>query len=207
MSKSLCCLAFDTLYSKLLPDAPSHTLAAYNKLTNNTYNYPQEAPLFITWDKDEQLRGCIGTFSGLPIESGVKKFALTAAFDDHRFPQISSSELPRLDVSVTLLDNFEEISSYEDWTVGEHGLKVYIKLGGQHFSGTFLPSVAEEQGWDKKTTLWYLLKKADYDAVSKSQTTAFYEKGLKEGWLELVRYSGKKDSMGYNEYEEIRKLI
>lgn len=205
MSKSLCCLAFDTLYSKLLPDATSHPLSEYNQLTKNTYNYPQKAPLFVTWDKNGQLRGCIGTFLDLPIETGVKKFALTAALDDPRFPQISKDELPLLDVSVTLLDNFEEIGSADDWIVGEHGLKVNIRLGHQHFSGTFLPSVAEEQGWDKKTTLWYLLRKADYDSVLKLQTLAFYEKGIKEGWLELVRYSGKKDSMGYTEYEEIRK--
>ena len=38
-----------------------------------------------------------------------------------------------------------------------------------------LPSVAEEENWDKLTTLHYLLKKADYP-VSQKNVSQFYEK-------------------------------
>lgn len=203
MSKSLCCLAFDSINTRLHPNLKPHSLSLFDDLVKNTYRYPPQAPLFITWDKNGQLRGCIGTFQELPVESGVSKFAINAAFGDLRFPKVSANELPSLEVSVTLLDNFERITSSKLWVVGKHGLKVYFDLDGDQFSGTFLPSVAEEQGWDQTTTLWYLLRKAGHDGVSKSQTVAFYDKGIREGWLELTRYEGKKDSLTYAEYERI----
>lgn len=40
-------------------------------------------PIFVTWKKKDgkeyDLRGCIGTFSGLPLHDGLQKYALIAA--------------------------------------------------------------------------------------------------------------------------------
>lgn len=63
------------------------------------------SPLFVTWKigRDQRLRGCIGTFSELNLHSGLKEYALTSALKDSRFDPISRDELPRLTVSVSIL--------------------------------------------------------------------------------------------------------
>lgn len=206
--KSLCCVAFDTLCNKLKPDFPPVSVAQFAKeLHEDLSLVPQHAPLFVTWDKNGHLRGCIGTFQPQETAKGVQKFALTAALHDTRFPPIKLSELTSLDVSVTLLANFTPIAKWDDWDVGAHGLKLNFTLDGGYYSGTFLPSVAPEQGWDKLTTVWYLLRKADYGHISKSSTADFYQEGLREGWLQLERYDGLKHDMSYDEYESVRQRI
>jgi AMME syndrome candidate gene 1 protein len=59
----------------------------------------------VTWKttRDQRLRGCIGTFSDLNLHSGLKEYALTSALKDSRFDPISRDELPRLTVSVNIL--------------------------------------------------------------------------------------------------------
>ncbi|CUM48051.1 uncharacterized protein AC631_05831 [Debaryomyces fabryi] len=207
MSKSLCCLAFETLHSKLFTDSVSISYDKFKSVVPSAVELPLKAPLFITWNKNEQLRGCIGTFQPLKVESGTKRFSLTSSLQDPRFPPIGKLEFHLLSVSVTLLDNFEPIKDWDDWTVGDHGLKVNFHKNGEIYLGTFLPSVAVEQEWDKITTLTYLLKKADYTGVSKSKTAEFYQTGIEEGWLELVRYEGLKECLGYNEFMELRNSI
>lgn len=206
MAKSLSLLAFEALYTKLNPGTSPVSLTAYNTHTKTSpSDYPLSAPLFITWNKHDQLRGCIGTFQLLKVETGVQRYALTAALDDTRFAPINKNELnSSLSVSVTLLDNFTPIKTPLEWQVGVHGLKLQFEYDSHFYSGTFLPSVAEEQEWDQVTTLWHLLRKADLDLVLKSKTIAFYEKGLREGWLELTRYDGLKDGLNYDEFLEAR---
>lgn len=210
MTESLCCLAFDALYLKLVGDqADSEILLSYfDHWLGIKEKLPKLAPLFVTYNINDQLRGCIGTFLPLEIESGVKEFSLNAALNDPRFPPIGHADLnEKLDVHVTLLDEFEHIRQWDNWTVGEHGLKVSMTVPSRRhrLSGTFLPSVAEEQEWDKVTTLWYLLKKAGYETVLKQQTVDFYTRGIGEGWLQLVRYRGKKASYNFEPYMEFRE--
>lgn len=207
MSKALCCYAFETLVNKLKIDTNKVLLTAYfDDLKQDPSTLPSSAPLFITWNKHSSLRGCIGTFQSLPIESGVSKFSLSAALQDPRFPPITLKEVKDLEVSVTLLDKFVSIDNAEDWTIGLNGLKISLDIEHQHFLGTFLPSVAEDEEWDKLTTLYYLLKKADYP-VAKNKVTDFYSKGLKEGWLKLTRYDGLKAHLDYDEFVQIRNEI
>ncbi|EER34281.1 conserved hypothetical protein [Candida tropicalis MYA-3404] len=209
MSKALCCYAFETLCNKLNVDPSQKKIPLskfYQILKENPSNFPTSAPLFITWNKNHNLRGCIGTFSKLSIDSGVSRFSLTSALQDPRFPPISVNEIEDLEVSVTLLDNFIPINNPTEWEIGLNGLKVSFDIDGGHYSGTFLPSVAEEEEWDKLTTLYYLLKKADYP-VSKANTLKFYEKGLNEGWLKLTKYDGLKSKLEYDEYINIRNQI
>jgi len=225
MSKSLCCFAFETLQQKVSKSKrklPSHhQLSTDSSLSDSIplskylhhfhesiTSFPSSAPLFITWNQNGQLRGCIGTFQSLPLESGVKKFSISAGFQDPRFHPIQSHEVSlSLSVAVTLLDNFTPIHSPQDWEIGLNGLKLSFVNDDQHYLGTFLPSVAEEEEWDKLTTLYYLLKKADYNYIKKDEVLLFYTKGLKEGWLSLTRYDGLKSSLDYNEYVTIRSEI
>lgn len=164
-----------------------------NKLNKNVklLNFPQEfkemkCPLFVTWKIEDELRGCIGTFSEDFLIKILPQYALISALEDTRFDPISVKELPLLNVSVSLLTDFEEAKDCYDWEVGIHGIKLFYK----NYSSTFLPEVASEQGWDKKTTLQYLLKKsgskANFDNVYKD--------------IKIVRYQSQKDTTTYKEY-------
>ncbi|KAK6197052.1 AMMECR1 domain-containing protein [Scheffersomyces amazonensis] len=211
MSKALCCYAFETLSNKLFMTPPSAkvSLSKYFQILNESASsLPTSAALFITWNQFGNLRGCIGTFHSQPIESGVKSYSVIAALQDHRFPPIEAREINEtMSVSVTLLDNFVPIDSAEGWEIGLHGLKVSFEYEGLHYSGTFLPSVAEEEKWDKVTTLYYLLKKSDYGNVKMDNVLSFYRRGIKQGWLQLTRYDGLKSSLDYDEYAAIRRSI
>ena len=84
---------------------------------------------------------------------------------DSRFPPISLAEFPKLRVEISLLSDFEPIANPEDWIVGTHGIEIEFEDGktNETYSGTFLPDVAPEQGWDVKATLEALVQKAGYN--------------------------------------------
>ena len=85
-------------------------------------------PLFVTWLKNGNLRGCIGTFSDdLLLGETLQKYSLIAAVQDSRFPPISQSELAELRVEISLLNSFEEIKDALDWQVGTHGVEIEFK--------------------------------------------------------------------------------
>ncbi|ODV92901.1 hypothetical protein CANCADRAFT_12727, partial [Tortispora caseinolytica NRRL Y-17796] len=155
-----------------------------------------ESPLFVTYDTmpGDDLRGCIGTFSELPIEQGLREYALIAALRDHRFSPIAESELPSLKVSVTLLTDFEDANDPLDWIVGENGIQIYFNYNGRRLSATFLPDVASTYNWTKDETLQHLVRKAGFGGNPKQWPTL----GIK-----LVRYKGAKASLLYSEYEKI----
>ena len=82
--------------------------------TKEFKSYPEEfdtvdCPLFVTWNKNGDLRGCIGTFASDPLGKTVQRFSLVSALQDSRFPPVSAAEVSSLDVHVSLLNNFEEI--------------------------------------------------------------------------------------------------
>ncbi|THH06799.1 hypothetical protein EW145_g3834 [Phellinidium pouzarii] len=118
--------------------------AIYCALTTCTPVLPEFAdekyPLFVTWNTrstrlggSPRLRGCIGTFEAQPIREGLAEYALISAFKDSRFPAIQERELPNLECMISLLTNFEDASSYLDWTVGVHG--IYISFAHPLLSG------------------------------------------------------------------------
>jgi uncharacterized protein (TIGR00296 family) len=61
-----------------------------------------------------------------------------------------------LKVEISVLSPPEEIPSYKDFKVGEHG--VILRKGAR--GAVFLPQVPVEQGWDAETTLTNLSLKA-----------------------------------------------
>ena len=122
-------------------------------------------PLFVTWTtgKEKDLRGCIGTFASEKLEINVQRYALISALKDDRFPPINIKEIPNLNCEISLLVNFEKVENPLDWEVGKHGIDItFTDKSKYEYSATFLPEVAEDQGWDQKTTLKYLVKKAGY---------------------------------------------
>ncbi|CAI4214663.1 unnamed protein product [Parascedosporium putredinis] len=123
---------------------------------------------------------------------------LTSALHDTRFNPIRASELPTLEVAVTLLTDFEDAADTMDWSLGVHGIRISFVYHGRRYGATYLPDVAVEQGWTKEETIVSLMRKAGWV-------------GRKDRWrdveVDTVRYQGKKESLAYPEYRNWRDWI
>ncbi|KAH3667836.1 hypothetical protein WICMUC_005236 [Wickerhamomyces mucosus] len=203
MSKAYPVYAFHILESHLsnlkpfvsLNDIKAHLTKPPYSINSDDIQLNNSYPLFVTWTTglEKDLRGCIGTFSPLPLEKGIREYSLIAALQDNRFSPISSDELKTLSAEITILSNFEKVDAF-DWVIGKHGIKISFDFNGKHYSSTFLPSVAEEQGWDQAETFKYLIRKSGYSGD--------YRDVLKR--INVTRYQGNKVGVTYNEY---RKFI
>lgn len=108
-------------------------------------------------DKNNCLRGCIGMFmADKPIYKTVREMAVQAAFRDPRFAPLEENELKNIHIEISVLSPLKEIRDMEEIEVGKHG--IYI-IKGIH-SGTLLPQVAVEYGWDRETFLEHTYMKA-----------------------------------------------
>jgi len=127
----------------------------------------EKAGVFVTLNKivdnHEELRGCIGYILPIkPLAEATIDVAISAATNDPRFPPVRADELDKIIVEVTVLTPPEEIkvSSPEEYpkkiVIGRDGL--IIEYGP--FSGTLLPQVPVEYGWDAKEFLDNLCLKA-----------------------------------------------
>ncbi len=118
---------------------------------------------FVTLNKNDSLRGCIGLIAGRqPLIDTIHEMALAAAFDDPRFPAVRAEELPSIIIEITILTPLKKLPSTDDIVIGRHGL--YLVKGG--YSGIFLPQVPVEWGWDRQTYLNELCHKAGLPAGS-----------------------------------------
>lgn len=159
------------------------------KFANNPY------PLFITWRKGEQrrLRGCIGTFTAIPLHTGLRDYALSSALRDSRFEPITRDEFPQLHVCVSLLLGFEPGDHYQDWVIGQHGIRIEFRTeSGSKRTATYLPEVAAEESWTHRETIDSLLRKGGY----RGKITEEVRRDLK-----LTRYRSEKISVSYQEYQ------
>lgn len=184
VTPEMCCYCFDVLYCHLrgFPRPPRPGF------TNDPF------PLFVTWTagQDQQLRGCMGTFSALNLHSGLRGYALISALRDSRFPPLTPQELPTLSCSVSLLTDFEEARDCLDWEVGVHGILIeFVDEKGVPGTATYLPEVAEGQGWDHIQTIDSLLRKGGFEGPI---TSEFRET------LRLTRYRSEKVAVRYAEY-------
>lgn len=106
--------------------------------------------VFVTLRKKGQLRGCIGRFDPTkPLYRMVVDMSIASATQDIRFPQVTEDELEDIDIEISVLSPLKRVRSVEGIEMGKHG--VYIKRGIK--TGCYLPQVATETGWDKKTFL------------------------------------------------------
>jgi len=112
---------------------------------------------FVTLKKKGELRGCIGSMSEtLPLYSVVGRMALAAAFNDTRFQPLELSELPDVEIEISVLTPFVKVKSAEDIVLGRDG--VIVKKNGKQ--AVYLPQVATETGWNKEEFLSQLCLKA-----------------------------------------------
>ena len=154
------------------------------------------SPLFVTWKKQTEeglsLRGCMGTFSSMPLEEGLKKYARLSAFEDTRFDPVEQEELETLVCSVSLLGDFEPCADNFDWIIGTHGIKIAFSYNRVLYSATYLPEVAKEQNWTQLKTLEHLVRKTGFRG---SIDTAMSS-------LALERYTSSIASATYLEYKQ-----
>lgn len=112
---------------------------------------------FVTLHKRGDLRGCIGEIvPRREIWKVIREQALNAAFHDPRFPPVSETELPNIDLEISILTPPKPVGSWKEIIIGKHGM--VLTKGGR--SAVFLPQVAPEQGWDIEETLTHLSMKA-----------------------------------------------
>ena len=106
--------------------------------------------VFVTLHLNGRLRGCIGRFtSSDSLHETIQDMARSAAFSDPRFPSLTRSEAPRIDIEVSVLSPLKRISSVDEFKLGRDG--IYMIKGSRH--GTFLPQVATETGWSTEEFL------------------------------------------------------
>lgn len=111
---------------------------------------------------DGQLRGCMGkiTSPNSLIET-VINMSKASAFEDSRFLSVRLNEVQKLTYEISILSKPKDIKSYKDIILGKHGIILTKDDGfGFTYSAVFLPQVPIEFGWDIKTTLSQLSKKA-----------------------------------------------
>lgn len=118
--------------------------------------FEDTAGVFVTLKKAGNLRGCIGHFTGTgSLGRTIIDMAASAALSDPRFSPVSPEELDQIEISISLLSPMIP-SRPEDVVPGTHG--IYIRSG--YSSGTLLPQVALEEGWDRETFLRHTCLKA-----------------------------------------------
>ncbi len=119
--------------------------------------FKQKRGLFVTLHLDGHLRGCIGYIRGYKsIAESIIEMAKAAAFRDPRFPKVSSQELDKIVIEISLLSELIPVEDLTKIEVGRDGLYLEHPQG----SGLLLPQVAVEWGWDVDTFLQQICRKA-----------------------------------------------
>lgn len=109
-----------------------------------TENLKQGSGAFVSVYVNEELRGCIGTFSEeFPLYKNVENMAVSAATADSRFPSIRVEEYSGLELEISVLTPRKRIYDPSEIELGRHG--IYLKLDSNR--GTLLPQVAISQQW------------------------------------------------------------
>lgn len=121
---------------------------------------------FVTLEVHHQLRGCIGTLEARrPLIEDVVANAQAAAFEDPRFPPVTSAEVGVLDIHISILSPMEMMTFVDEADLlrqvrpGVDGLV----LEDRGRRGTFLPAVWEKVP-DPRRFLAHLKMKAGLSA-------------------------------------------
>jgi AmmeMemoRadiSam system protein A len=90
------------------------------------------------------------------IWKAVREQALNAAFHDTRFEPLTTNELARVKIEISILTPLRPVASWKEIEIGKHGMLLTVS----NRSAVFLPQVAPEQGWGLEETLSHLALKA-----------------------------------------------
>lgn len=113
---------------------------------------------FVTLEKANELRGCIGHVSAdTALHQVVQELAVSAATSDPRFPPLTAEELDEVNVEISVLSPMRRLTDTQQIEIGTHGL-VILQNGRQ---GVLLPQVPVDEGWDREEFLEHLCIKAN----------------------------------------------
>ncbi len=142
--KALLLLARSTISEKFNLKIPSEQLCSLEEAISSSTELKVKSGTFVTLTINKQLRGCIGSLSAVDsVVDGIKRNALNAAFNDHRFAQLSEDELDKISIEISVLTeprslNYSDARDLKDkLRPGVDG--VILKKGSA--SSTFLPQV------------------------------------------------------------------
>ena len=115
---------------------------------------------FVSLHRGGELRGCIGNLAfDRPLEEVVRDVAVAAAFEDPRFPPVAVDEYPTVEVQLSVLTRPRRMPP-ELIVAGLHGVCLTVR----GHKAVFLPQVAREEGWCRRTLLEQLSLKAGLEA-------------------------------------------
>jgi AmmeMemoRadiSam system protein A len=105
---------------------------------------------FVSIHRDGDLRGCLGRLRvDRPLGETVADLAGSVADSDPRFSPLLPSELPFVQIEISVLTPPHPIGSIAEIEVGRHGL--IVERGSSR--GLLLPQVATERSWTRETFL------------------------------------------------------
>ncbi|MDH5658184.1 MAG: TIGR00296 family protein [Nitrosopumilus sp.] len=150
---------------KMARKAVTEFLENNSKINEDRFNskFDSTSGVFVTLNKHDSLRGCIGY--PLPVKKlseGLVDAAISAAIHDTRFVPVTADELDKIIFEVTVLTppveiKVEQPSEYlKEIKVGRDGL--IIENG--YTSGLLLPQVPMEYSWSTKEFLEHACQKA-----------------------------------------------
>jgi AmmeMemoRadiSam system radical SAM enzyme/AmmeMemoRadiSam system protein B/AmmeMemoRadiSam system protein A len=117
---------------------------------------------FVTLKRRGRLRGCCGVLGrSMPLKQALQQSANRTAREDVRMPPVSATELPFLDLDVSLLYGFCQLAARgtarkANVEIGRHGLQ--IRRGDA--AGLLLPNVATEHRLSSEQFLEQVCRKA-----------------------------------------------
>jgi AmmeMemoRadiSam system protein A len=124
-----------------LHEVPHQTLAPILK---------EPAGVFVKLYMGGRPRGGMGDFSPTnPLYLVVQELVLASATHDERFAPVEKSDLEYIDLEISVLTPLQKITSVDEFQLGKHG--IYMTRDGK--SGTYLPQVAKESGWNTEEFL------------------------------------------------------
>ena len=122
--------------------------------------------VFVTLNKKNSLRGCIGYPTPIKkLSNGLIDAAIAAAIEDPRFPPVNPNELDDVTFEVTVLTPPIEIkvNNPQEYLsiikIGRDG----IIVENSFTSGLLLPQVAKEYDWNVEEFLCHTCEKAGLD--------------------------------------------
>lgn len=107
----MCAHCFDVIVAKLNRHPTIPKMSTLDEV---------RCPLFVTLHivngRNKELRGCIGTLSpGTALSSALQSYAISSAFKDNRFLPLEIAELDQIELSVSLLVQYEDGTDCLDW--------------------------------------------------------------------------------------------
>jgi len=136
-------------------------------------NLKTKTGAFVTIHKKGALRGCIGYVRGFkPLQEAISDLAVSAAFNDPRFPPLQMDEFTEIDLEISVLTPLQRVSDISEIKIGRDGLLIKRPP----YQGLLLPQVAMEYGWDVETFLAETCRKAGLPANAWQDSEAEIER-------------------------------